>query len=80
MSWHKTLLEMAFGTNSQNIKIFRNDINIKEKLDDYLSFRHFIRHSYSSELDWNVMEPLVNEIDTIWQMVKTDFKSFTENN
>jgi len=71
---------MAFGTNSQNIKIFRNDINIKEKLDDYLSFRHFIRHSYSSELDWNVMEPLVNEIDTIWQMVKTDFKSFTENN
>jgi hypothetical protein len=74
LSWHKTLLEMAFGTNSQNIKIFRNDI--KEKLDDYLSFRHFIRHAYSSELDWNVMKPLVNEIDTIWQMVKTDFKIF----
>ena len=78
LSWHKTLLEMAFGTNSQNIKIFRNDI--KEKLDDYRSFRHFIRHTYSSDLKWDVMEPLINEIDTIWQIVKTDFKNLMENN
>jgi len=78
LSWHKTLLEMAFGTNSHNIKIFRNEI--KEKLDDYLSFRHFIRHAYSSELDWNAMEPLINEIDNIWKIVKEDFKNFMENN
>jgi hypothetical protein len=78
LSWHKTLLEMAFGTNSQNIKIFRNDI--KEKLDEYLSFRHFIRHSYSSELDWNDMKPLINDIDNVWKMVKNDFKEFTGNN
>ena len=78
LSWHKTLLEMAFGTNSQNIKIFRNDI--KEKLDDYLSFRHFIRHTYSSELRWDVMKPLINEIDDVWQIVKIDFKNLTENN
>ena len=25
LSWHKTLLEMAFGTNSQNIKIFNDE-------------------------------------------------------
>jgi hypothetical protein len=78
LSWHKTLLEMAFGTNSQNIKIFRNDI--KEKLDDYRSFRHFIRHMYSSELKWGVMEPLINEIDDVWQLVKTDYKNLMENN
>jgi hypothetical protein len=78
LRWHKTLLEMAFGTNSQNIKIFRNDI--KEKLDAYLSFRHFLRHSYSSELKWNVMGPLIKEIEDIWQIVKTDFRIFMENN
>ena len=78
LSWHKTLLEMAFGTNSQNIKIFNDEI--KKKLEKYLLFRHFIRHAYSSELDWNVMEPLVKEIEDIWQMVKTNFKTFMENN
>jgi hypothetical protein len=78
LRWHKTLLEMAFGTNSQNIKIFRNDI--KEKLDAYLSFRHFIRHSYSSELKWDVMGPLIKEIEKIWQIVKEDFRIFIENN
>jgi len=78
LRWHKTLLEMAFGANSQNIKIFRNDI--KEKLDGYLSFRHFIRHSYSSELKWNVMGPLIKEIEGIWQIVKTDFRIFIEDN
>jgi hypothetical protein len=55
--WHKTLFEMAFGYNSKNIRILRE--NIKEKLEKYLYFRHFIRHSYSSELDWNLMGPLV---------------------
>ena len=78
MSWHKTLLDMAFGKNSQNIKIFKNDI--KEKLDDYLSFRHFIRHAYSSELDWNEMKPLINGIGDIWQILKNDFREFIKNN
>jgi len=76
LRWHKTLLEMALGANSQNINIFNNDI--KKKLDNYLSFRHLIRHSYSSELDWNVMEPLINEIDNIWKIVKNDFREFIE--
>ena len=78
LRWHKTLFEMAFGTNSRNINILSNDI--KEKLDGYLSFRHFIRHSYSSELNWVVMGPLIKEIEDIWQIVKTDFKGFMENN
>jgi len=47
--WHKTLLEMSFGNNSKNIKIISDDI--KDELEKYLLFRHFIRHAYSSELD-----------------------------
>jgi len=78
LRWHKTLLEMAFGTNSQNTKIFTNDI--KKKLDDYLSFRHLIRHSYGSELKWDEMGPLIKEIEDIWKIVKTDFEKFIENN
>ncbi|MCL2126743.1 MAG: hypothetical protein FWH38_00690 [Treponema sp.] len=76
--WHKTLFEMAYGDNLKNIKIFRNEI--KKKMEDYLLFRHFIRHSYSSELKWNQMKPLVIGINEIWEMVKIDFSIFIKNN
>jgi hypothetical protein len=58
---------MAFGTNSKNKRIIRDDI--KNQLEKYLLFRHFIRHSYSSELDWNEMGPLVKEIENIWKII-----------
>ena len=76
--WHRTLFEMAFGVNSNNIKIINDDI--KKKLEKYLLFRHFIRHAYSSELDWNEMGPLIKEIENIWKIIKNDFDVFIKNN
>jgi len=78
IKWHKTLFEMAFGSNTKNIEIF--NIEIKDKLEKYLYFRHFIRHSYSSELDWNLMGPLVKDIEVIWKRIKNDFEYFIEHN
>ena len=76
--WHKTLFEMAFGNNSKNITILDDDI--KKKLEKYLLFRHFIRHAYSSELDWHEMGPLVTEIETMWHVIKNNFELFIQNN
>ena len=76
--WHKTLFEITFGQNSQNIAILRPDI--KEQMEKYMYFRHFIRHSYSSELKWNEMEPLVKNLEEIWETIKIDFKLFIKNN
>jgi hypothetical protein len=78
IKWHKTLFEMAFGTNTKGIRIIREDI--KKKLEKYLLFRHLIRHSYGSELDWHEMGPLIKEIQDIWEKIKYDFKIFLENN
>jgi len=78
LKWHKTLFEMSFGNNSKNIKII--SVDIKNKLEKYLLFRHFIRHAYSSELDWNEMGVLIKEIESIWKMIKTDFEEFIQNN
>jgi hypothetical protein len=75
--WHKTVFEMAFGNNSKNIKIFNDDI--KERLEEYLSYRHFIRHSYSSELKWNEMASLVKELDETWKIIKSNFETFVNN-
>ena len=76
--WHKTLFEMAFGENSRSIKLL--DDSIKKKLGNYLSFRHFVRHSYSSELDWKIMGPLIIEIEEIWKAIKINFNKFMEEN
>jgi len=78
LRWHKTILEMAFGANTKNVILFNDKIKIN--LEKYMSFRHFIRHSYSSELDWMIMGPLVIEIENIWQIIKADIKTFIENN
>ena len=76
--WHKTLFEITFGQNSKNIKILRNDI--KEQMEKYMYFRHFIRHSYSSELVWSEMEVLVKNLDEMWKIIKTDFELFIKSN
>ena len=78
IKWHKTLFEMIFGINSKGIEIIRGEI--KKRLEKYLLFRHLVRHSYGSELIWNEMKPLINEIMDIWVIVKTDFEIFIENN
>ena len=72
--WHKTLFNMAFGQNTKEVRIFQD--NIRELLEYYLSFRHFIRHSYSSELRWNDMKLLVENIEEIWKTIKSDFEIF----
>ena len=76
--WHKTLFDIAFGQNTKNVRLFQDDI--KELLEKYLSFRHFIRHSYSSELKWKDMKLLVENVEKIWKTIKTDFEKFVENN
>ena len=76
--WHKTLFEIIFGQNSKNIVILR--YGIKEQMEKYMYFRHFIRHSYSSELKWSEMEILVKSLEEIWKIIKEDFELFMKNN
>jgi uncharacterized protein (UPF0332 family) len=76
--WHKTLFEIMFGQNSKNIMVLRSDI--KEQMEKYMYFRHFIRHSYSSELKWSEMEILVKNLDEMWKIIKVDFELFIKNN
>jgi hypothetical protein len=69
---------MAFGVNSQNIKLISDDI--KDVMEDYLLYRHFIRHSYSSELKWKEMKSLIIALEEVWKTVKNNFEMFIKNN
>jgi hypothetical protein len=76
--WHMELLEKAFVPNENRKEIFR--IEFQEKLEEYLKFRHFVRHSYGFQLEWERMEDLVNGISDYWKILKENINIFIENN
>jgi len=47
-----------------------------EKLKPYLGFRHFFRHSYAFEIDWNKLKPLAEEVETVSSELKRDLEQF----
>jgi hypothetical protein len=64
ISWHKDLLiQISTQTPSRNAVISEAS---KEKLVNYLGFRHFYRHSYSFFLDWNELKPLIVNLNSVW--------------
>jgi hypothetical protein len=69
--WHKTLFEKTFSKTDKRTVIFKNEY--KEQLTEYLSFRHYIRHSYASEIDWKRLNPLINNAEDLWKIIERGF-------
>jgi len=76
LQWHKKLFEQAFESNEKRSILFRNDY--KGRLVEYLSFRHFFRHSYGFEIDWKRLKPLINEVEELWKLLEKDINKFIE--
>jgi hypothetical protein len=72
--WHKELLDLCFIKNDKEKEVF--DENLKNILDDYLSFRHFIRNTYSYKIKWERMEHLVLDIDNNWNEIKAEVNNY----
>ena len=75
--WHTDLLNAAFNQNEKRNYIL--NINYKEKMDIYKSFRHKIRHIYPSEIKWEEMSPLIENIKDLWKNVKNDIVEYINN-
>jgi hypothetical protein len=78
IKWHMELLEKSFISNENRKEVFRKELI--EILEEYLKFRHFIRHSYGYRLEWERMEDLINGINNNWQKIKEDINIFIVNN
>jgi hypothetical protein len=76
--WHSELLDNAFIPKDSRTAIFRAEI--KETVQDYLSFRHFVRHTYSFRIRWEKMEDKISNIEALWKIIKEDLNIFIENN
>ena len=75
--WHTELLDRSFVSDESRKQFFSDELH--EPLEEYLKFRHFVRHSYGFQLEWERMEELVNGINTTWETVKENINNFIEN-
>ncbi|MHA1294033.1 MAG: hypothetical protein ACTSQJ_15380 [Promethearchaeota archaeon] len=62
--WHIELLnQMAKSTKNRQQIVLTN--KMYEDLKKYLGFRHFSRHAYSFDLNWELMKDLIYRIEEI---------------
>ena len=76
--WHKELLDKSFEKTENRTEIFKDELNMS--LNEYLRFRHFVRHSYGFQLKWEDMKPLLFNMNVIWEKLKEDINIFLKNN
>jgi hypothetical protein len=78
IKWHKDLFSKSFEKTESRTQILRYEL--KEPLNDYLQFRHFVRHSYGFQLKWEKMKDMLFGMDMIWVKIKEDLNIFIKDN
>lgn len=76
-SWHKKLLEGVQNPAHNRIPIITKTTG--NMLAQYLAFRHFFRHAYGFQMDWDKMKHLTSNLPEIWESVKKDLEKFIIN-
>jgi len=78
IKWHKELFDNTFKENKNRTRIFREELY--EQLNDYLQFRHFVRHAYGFKLKWEKMKNILFDMYALWEKIKEDINVFIKNN
>ena len=73
---HQELLHQMASENSYRKEILSEELYFK--LREYSTFRHFYRHAYSFQLNWDKMEPLIDNLFDVWKNIKLSLKDFTK--
>lgn len=76
-NWHKRLLSEMVSKNDKRSAVITNDL--KDKLIEYMGFRHFFRHSYSFFLDWDELKKLVLPLEEVWKQAKEEIEVFLDS-
>ena len=75
--WHRDLLiQMTEPTPDRGPAL---STMTAQRLTDYLTFRHFYRHSYSFFLEWRKVEKLVIPLAEVWKQAKDELQLFLES-
>ena len=72
--FHQELLHQMASKNSMRDEIIDEQMYLK--LREYATFRHFYRHAYSFQLNWEKMKSLVENIHVVWKETKQSLEKF----
>lgn len=72
--WHKELLEQMKEKYPEREPVI--SYNLCEKLKLYLGFRHFFRHSYAFQFNWEKLNELVMELVDTYNQFKEEIGRF----
>lgn len=71
---HQLLVARAFAVPDRPHFLFQEDL--REDLDALLKFRHFFRHSYPVQLDWEKLRPVADVVPALLAHVERDVEAF----
>ena len=73
-AWHRRLLQQMVEAGENRLPLISADVY--QRLHPYLQFRHVFRSSYSFQLRWDKMRPLVLECEETFTTLRTEIASF----
>ncbi len=73
--WHRRLLIQMQGARNNRLPVISGELS--ERLQAYLQFRHVFRNSYSFQLHWEKMQPLVLHCEETFESLRAEIASFT---
>jgi len=76
--WHSNLLEQMSNAGSHRPAVL--SLSLREKLEEYLDFRHVFRRAYSFQLQWEKMSSLVYDLEGILEQLEKEMRDFFESN
>ena len=67
------LEQIAMPTDCRSAVISKST---QQKLESYLAFRHFFRHSYAYIFEWDEMRDLIVNLHDTWMITKREIENF----
>lgn len=75
--WHRDLLDAAMRPGISRPAVLSEELG--ERLSEYLNFRHFFRHAYTYNLQWDRMRGLVLSCEHTFVRFEAELQSFLED-
>ena len=75
-NWHQDLL-IQMKTELKKVRPAIISRDTYQKLDEYRGFRHVVRNVYTFNLSHKRIEPLVEDIETVFLQLKEELMSFS---
>ncbi len=76
-AWHRELLD-RMAEDIPDIRPAVISTSLVQILDEFRRFRHLVRNVYTFHLDPQRMRPLMEQLPSLWQALRTELLAFAD--